>query len=200
MTARGIGEVERHQRDLRQRRKPIEPGRFLPRLGITGPNQIGAGFDDCFDERLPHRRLGVRDQNLAEFWIAGHFTKLAVVGHVRGVLLRHCDQRRLAGAVDVGMDANPRRRTRAIAVQMRDHDWTAIEPDHAEPPRHALAIEQLIAVVQRRFRNQLARAVLRLSIRADATGRRGRLRAADIAPRRNRGRFAARGGRAPRPR
>jgi len=58
------------------------------------------------------------------------------------------------------MDANPRRRSYTIAVQMGDHNGTAIKPDHAEPPRQALTIKKLIAVMQRRFRKQFTRAVL----------------------------------------
>ncbi len=40
-------------------------------------------------------------EDLAEFRIAGHFAQLAIVGHVRTILLRKRDQCRLSGAVEV---------------------------------------------------------------------------------------------------
>ena len=58
------------------------------------------------------------------------------------------------------MDANTRRRSYTIAMQMGDNDRAAIKPDDAEPPRHALTKKKLIAVVQGRFRKQFTRAVL----------------------------------------
>ena len=154
--------------------KPLEARRLLPRLGIARPNQIGARRDDGLDQRLAERGLGVGDQDLAEFRIAGHFAKLAIVGHVRGILLRDRDQGRLSGAVEIGDDAHARRRRRAVAMQMGDEDRSAIELDHAEPPRHALAIEQLVAVVEQRFGNEFAGAVLRAPVeplrQADTAG------------------------------
>ena len=66
----------------------------------------------------------------------------------------------MAGAVDMGAHAHARRCGRTVAVQVRDDDRTAIELDHAEPPRHAFAIKQFVAVVQRRVRDQLAAAIL----------------------------------------
>ncbi len=45
-------------------------------------------------------------------------------------------------------------------MHMRDDDRAAVELDDAEPPRHALAVKQFVAVMQRRFRNQFAGAIL----------------------------------------
>ena len=160
-----IGEIERHQRNLLgELRQAIEARRLFPRLGIAGPDQVGAGSDDGFDQRLSERRFGVGNQDFAEFRIAGHFAKLAIVGHVRGILLRNCDKRRLPCFVEAGDDVHARRRRRAIAMQMGDHDRSAIELDHAEPPRHAFAVKQFVAVMQQRFGNELAGAVLRAPV------------------------------------
>ena len=177
-----------------------KPGGFFHGSACPAHTRSAPAATIASTSALTERRLGVGDQDLAEFRIAGHFAQLAIVSHVRGVLLRDRDQSGLSGAVEIGGNAHARRRRRAVAVQMGDDDRPAIEFDEAKPPRHALAIEQLVAVVEQRFGNELAAAVLRAPIEPAATGRRGRLRAADTAPCRNRGRLAARGARAPHPR
>jgi hypothetical protein len=72
----------------------------------------------------------------------------------------------LSGAVETGAHAHARWCAWAVAVEVRDDDRAAIELDHAEPPRHALAKEQLVAMPQHRFRNQITGTVLRAPIEA----------------------------------
>ena len=179
----------------------LEARRFLPRLGIAGPDQIGAGRDDALRPAPGRARVLASVIRILRNFGSQVISRSCRSSAMFGVSFSgNRDQRGLSGPVEIGDDAHARRRRRAVAMQMRDDDGPAIELDEAEPPRHALAKEQFVAVMQQSFPKQARPRRPGRANRADATGRRGRLRAADTAPCRNRGRLAARSGRAPPPR
>jgi hypothetical protein len=84
----GVGDVERHQRHLGNLLQFVEPGEFLPGLGVPHPDELGAGRRERFYERLADAGLAVGDQDLAKLRIAGEFAQLAVFCHVHVLLVR----------------------------------------------------------------------------------------------------------------
>ena len=103
-----VGEVERHQRHLRQGSDVVEAGPFLPRLGVADPHDLGPGLHQRLDQRLADLGLAVGDENLAELRVAGHLAQHLVVSHVRCLLRRKSDQHRGAGAVETRADTDAR--------------------------------------------------------------------------------------------
>jgi hypothetical protein len=156
----------------------LESRRLLPRLGMADPDRVGAGGGKRTNERLADRGLAVGDQHLAEFGIAGHLAQLSIVGHVRYVLIGKTHQHCHSGPVQPCADPHARRWIPDVAVQMCYDGRAAVEPDQPEPPRHALAEVEIVAVTQQRLRKQLPRAIL---LAPDQAVRQARL--ADLARR-----------------
>src|SRR5690606_20337751 len=77
-----------------------------------------------------------------------------------GLLFGHTDQHGLSRAVEARADAHARRRIADPAVQVNDHRWPGVELHDADPPRQALAKEQVVAVPKHRGRQQAARAAV----------------------------------------
>ena len=148
-----IGDVQRHQRHLRQFPELGEPRELLPGFCVPHPHQVGAGADERAHERLADRGLAVGDQHLAELRIAGHFPQLSVVCHVGYVLIRKTNEHAHAGLIEPRAHPHARRRCAHVAVQVHDDGRAGIELHHAEPPGHALAKEDVVAVAQQRLRD-----------------------------------------------
>ena len=121
-------------------------------------------FTSALHERLADRGLAVGDQHLAELRVAGHLAQHPVVGHVFA-LLRSGNpiSTACAGAVEPRADAAPRvgRARRTSPCRCTITVGPASRLHQAQPPRQALAEEQVVAVVQHGLAEQLALAALR---------------------------------------
>eukprot|EP01136_Pigoraptor_vietnamica_P035479 Opistho-1_new@100762 len=156
-----VGEVQRHERDLRQRRDVIEPvAHLLPGLGMADPDDVGAGLHQRAHEGLARLGLAVGHQHLAELGVAGHFAQHLVVGHVGTPFSRKSNEDGLAGAVEPGADTHARGRIADLAVQVDHERGAGIQVHQAQPPGQPLAKEQVVAVVQRGAAEQRALAAL----------------------------------------
>ena len=133
-----VGQVERHQRHLRQRRDVVEPRQLLPWLGMADPDDLGAGLHQRLDQRLADLGLAVGDEDLAELGVAGHLAQHLVVGHVFALLGRKSDQHRGAGAVEARADVDAHR-LRACGDATSPCRWTiTVGPasSRTRPSRH----------------------------------------------------------------
>jgi hypothetical protein len=83
----GIGDVERHERDLGEFLQFIEAREPLPRLCVAHPDELGARGGQRFHQCLPDGGLAVGDEHLSELGVAGEFAQLAIFGHVHILLV-----------------------------------------------------------------------------------------------------------------
>jgi hypothetical protein len=145
-----VGEVQRHERHLRQRRDVVQAvAHLLPGLGVADPDDVGAGLHQRTHDGLAGLGLAVGHQRLAELGVAGHFSEHLVVGHVGTPFIRKTNENGLARAVEPGADTHARGRVADFTVQV-DHERRAgVQVHQAQPPRQPLAEEQVVAVMQR---------------------------------------------------
>jgi hypothetical protein len=168
-----VGEIQRHQRDGRQRRQRRQPAAvLLPRFGVAHPDQFGARLCEGAHQRLPERRHAIGHQHLALSRIVAHLAQDRIVSHRLPILRSGCNQHRLASAVEPR--GHPHRRLRAIArhlhiaMQVHHQRRAGVELDQPETPRQALAKEQVVAVVQRGAGDQGALAALLAPVQTPA--------------------------------
>ena len=127
-------------------------GSAIPAHTMSAPASTRA-LHQC----LPGRALAVGDQNFPQFRIGGHLTQHPVVGQCWACRSREV---RSARPVRPCRDARARGRRvrirgRAIAVQMRQHRDAFAQAHEAEPQRHALAVIELVGVMQQRCRRSV---------------------------------------------
>ena len=73
-----IGEVERHERDLRQGSQLVGAGKLLPGLRLADPDELGPGGGELLDDGAADRALALGHQDLAPARVARHLAQLAV--------------------------------------------------------------------------------------------------------------------------
>ena len=171
-----------------------KPGSFFH--GSAWPTQTmsAPAFTSACTIAWPDRGLAVGDQHLAELRVAGHFAQHPVVRHVCAPFVRKSDQHRLSGAVEPGADATRAGASPTSPCRCTISVGPASRCTRPEPPRQALAEEQVVAVMQRAWRRAARPRPSARATAGAATGSGGRLRAAGTARRRSPGRPAARSG------
>ena len=156
-----IGDIQRNQGDLRQRRQLGKARVPLPWFGVPDPDQVRARRSQRARQRLPYGTLSISYKDFSKLRVAGHFTQLPVICHVRYFLIGKCHEHRHSRSIQFRANQNAARRRVHVAVQMHDHCRATIQPHHAQSPRNAFAEKEIVTVSQQSLGDELATSILR---------------------------------------